>query len=96
LGTAKTRASSQYRSRKPPFSSSGNRFGEKKDIEEPGPGSYTVGPKQLGTEQRRMIPSAKDKAFGTTEKRFVPSKSTATPGPGQYKPENNIKQLDSK
>ncbi|CAI2359206.1 unnamed protein product [Moneuplotes crassus] len=95
-GTAKTRASTHYQSRRPPFSSSGNRFGKKTAGEEPGPGSYSVGERQLGVEQKRMIPFTKSKAFGTTEKRFVSSKSVTTPGPGQYKPENNIKLLDKK
>lgn len=94
-GTAKTRASTQYQSRRPPFSSSGNRFVKKKAAEEPGPGTY-MAEKELGTEQKRMIPYSKNKAFGTTEKRFVGSKSVTTPGPGEYKPETNIKQLDKK
>lgn len=92
--SAATRASSHYQNRRPPFSSSGIRFENKvKTIDEPGPGSYA----QDGTKQeRRLVPVSKNKAFGTTERRFVGKQGIETPGPGQYKPENNIKQLDKK
>ena len=94
--TAKTRASTQYQKRKPPFSSSGNRFESKNQSQEPGPGTYTIANQEGTSENRRIIPITKNKAFGTTERRFVDSKSVTTPGPGQYKPETNIKQLDKK
>jgi hypothetical protein len=94
--SAKTRASSQYQARRPPFSSSGNRFQNKKKINEPGPGSYTVADAIVQNENKRIIPIAKNRAFGTTERRFINSTSIETPGPGQYKPESNIKLLDKK
>lgn len=95
-GSAKTRASTHYQSRRPPFSSSGNRFQSKVKIEEPGPGSYAIADSENQNENKRIIPISKNRAFGTTERRFTNTKSVETPGPGQYKPENNVKQLDKK
>lgn len=94
--TAKTRASTQYQSRRPAFSSSGNRFIKKGKDEDPGPGAYAVVEAEENTENKRMLPVTKNNAFGSTERRFVSAKSIHTPGPGQYKPEANIKQLDKK
>ena len=95
-GTAKTRASTQHNSRRPAFSSSGNRFQRKQTIEEPGPGAYAVTDLDAQKENKRVIPLSKNRAFNTTERRFIDSKSVETPGPGEYKPENNLKQLDKK
>ena len=92
-----TRASTQYQSRRPAFSSSGQRFEPKRsEVEDPGPGSYTGIDADAQKENRRILPIAKNKAFGTTERRFVNTKSVETPGPGEYKPENALTQLDKK
>lgn len=93
---ARTRASSHHLSKRPPFSSSGQRFEAKREIEEPGPGAYAAVDPEGQKENKRILPVNKNRAFGTTERRFAGVKSVETPGPGQYKPENNLKQLDKK
>lgn len=93
---AGTRASSHYNSRKPPFSSSGQRFEVRKSTEEPGPGAYSAADLDKQKENKRILPLSKNRAFGTTERRFTGVKSVETPGPGQYKPESNIKLQDKK
>lgn len=91
-----TRASSQYQNRRPGFSSSGQRFEPKRAIEEPGPGTYVIANPEAQKENKRFVASTKNRAFGTTERRFVDGKTGSTPGPGEYKSESNLNQIEKR